>query len=81
MAVGATRINRVTNDEIAKRLDDHEMRIKDLEDIADNLERIGDTVEKIFRYLKIAAPSIVSAAIAAGIVNGKVGEFLNALIS
>lgn len=69
-------------------LDQHETRLTSVEQYcADNKEMMGDIADikgavfKIIKYFKIAAPSIVSAAIAAGVVNGKVGAFLNALFT
>ena len=66
----------------------HDERITKVETYcAENREMMGDIADiklaifKIFKYLKIAAPSIISAAIAAGIVNGEVGAFLNGLFT
>lgn len=69
-------------------LSDHGKRLTDVEKYcADNQEMMGDIAEikkaifKLVKYAKFAAPSIISAAIAAGIVNGKIGAFLNALVT
>lgn len=85
MALGASKTNPCKHDrEIAvmrQKQIEHENRIVKLEEVAGDIGRIGDTVEKIFSYLKIAAPSIIAAAVSAGIVNGKIGAFLNALFN
>ena len=72
-------LKAIKSQSVNERLDDHETRLQSLESIAEDIGNISDTVDKIFKYIKIAAPSIISAAIAAGIVNGKLGAFLNAL--
>lgn len=63
-----------------KMLLDHERRLKNLETVADDISEIKTAVFKIAKYIKVAAPSLVSAAIAAGVVNGKLGAFLAALM-
>lgn len=62
--------DRVTATE--NRLDIVEAALADIGDIKDG-------ITKIAKYIKLAVPSIISAAIAAGVVNGKLGAFLRAL--
>lgn len=66
---------------IKQTLEEHHNRLTSLENIADDIRDIGDTLAKLLRHIKIATPSIVSAAIAAGIINGKFAEFLRALLT
>lgn len=67
--------------EINNRLSNHETRITELEGLAVLLANIDETVTKVLKYIKIGAPSIVAAAVSAGILNGKLGAFLNALVT
>lgn len=59
---------------------DHDERLKKMENVVNDISDIKSILERIARYVKIAGPSIVSAAVAAGIVNGKLGAFFHALI-
>lgn len=70
------------------RIDEHDKRLTVVEEYCSGqremMEDIADIkrlVLKIVKYAKFAAPSLISAAIAAGVVNGEVGAFLNALFS
>ena len=64
---------------VMRKLTEHETRIKALEDSVTDISEIKEAVFKIVKYVRIGLPSIISAAIAAGVVNGKLGAFLNAL--
>jgi len=59
----------------------HEARIKSLETVFSDISDINIAVKKIWRFVKWGTPIIVSAAVSAGIVNGKLGAFLHALFS
>lgn len=65
------------NDNWQKEVD---RRLKALEDVYPDLHDIKETIDKLLKYIKVSAPTIVAAAISAGIVNGKLGAFLSALI-
>lgn len=64
---------------IIDKQDEHENRIAKLEQIATDLEEIKSSIASVARWIKGAVPTIVGAAVAAGMVNGKLGAFLNAL--
>ena len=65
---------------VEQRVGKLETSVSTLESVYTDISDIKNIAEKILRYLKVAGPSIVSAAIAAGIVNGKLGAFLHAII-
>lgn len=64
---------------VEQRVDKLEKSVSTLETVYTDIGDIKEIVQKIARYMKVAGPSIISAAIAAGIVNGKLGAFLHAL--
>lgn len=56
-----------------------EARVAAMENVFSDIADMKDGVLKIAKYIKIAIPSIVSAALAAGLVDGRMGKFLVAL--
>jgi tRNA threonylcarbamoyladenosine modification (KEOPS) complex Pcc1 subunit len=66
-------------DEHTEILADHSKRIETLETVANDLTEIKEAIASIGRWIKGSVPAVISAAIAAGLVNGKLGAFLNAL--
>lgn len=62
-----------------KEFNSLEQRVTQIETTLTDISDIKEAVFKIARYIKVAVPSIISAAVAAGIVNGKIGAFLHAL--
>lgn len=64
-----------------KSLGDIDTRLKAVEDIGDDVAAIRGAIDKGLRQLRVWAPTIVAAAISAGIVNGKLGAFFNALFT
>jgi hypothetical protein len=61
-------------------VDDHGTRIKDLEELSGKIDGVIAAVEAIGRQVRFWAPTMIAAAISAGIVNGKLAEFLRALL-
>ena len=70
--------DRITN--VEERVGKLEVSQNETKMLINELVDIKTTVDKLARYVKVAAPSIVSAALAAGLVNGKLGAFLHALV-
>lgn len=64
-----------------KRQDDFDTRLKAMESLSDKVDGIIGAVEGIAKQFRFWAPTIVGAAISAGIVNGKLGAFLHALLN
>lgn len=56
-------------------------RLDKVESIGDDVSAILSGLDKVTRQLKFWAPAIISAAVSAGIVNGKLGAFLHALLN
>lgn len=56
-------------------------RIEAVETIGQDVGQILTTLDKVAKRLKIWAPSLIAAAISAGVVNGKLGAFLHALFN
>ena len=68
-----------TVEQHAETLTEHHERIKKVETIADDIDEIKQAVASVGRWIKASVPAVISAAIAAGLVNGRLGAFLNAL--
>lgn len=62
-----------------EKLTGMEQRLQSVESIGDDVKDILGAVNKIAKLFRVWAPTIVGAAISAGIVNGKLGEFLHAV--
>lgn len=62
-------------------IDDIDKRLTGVEELEVTVTEILDTLNKIFRWIKGSVPLMVTAAVSAGIVNGKLGAFLNALFA
>lgn len=62
-------------------LDDHEKRIEKLETIASDLEEIKTSIETVAKWVKSVIPLVITALVTSGLVNGKLGLFLNALVT
>ena len=77
------RVSELENhrDETTKQLTDIQDRLKTVEGIGSDVSSILTAIEKIGKQFRIWAPTIVGAAISAGIVNGKLGAFLHALFN
>lgn len=75
------RITRLEEGHITlqESIADFDVRLTAVENIGDTITDIKTTIDKGLRHLKLWAPTIVGAAISAGIVNGKLGAFLRAL--
>lgn len=63
------------------QLSNVENRLKTVEVIGQDVTSILSALNKLAKQLKIWAPTVVGAAISAGIVNGKIGLFLHALFN
>ena len=64
---------------LEETVQDHADRLEKMEKVVGDIGDIKEILERIARYVRIAGPSVISAALAAGIVNGKLGAFLHAL--
>lgn len=56
-------------------------RLTNVESMKEDVSAILGAIDKIARQFKIWGPSIIAAAVSAGIVNGKLGLFLRALFT
>lgn len=65
---------------VTDELDLIKKRLDIVEETIHELAEIKDTLDSIARWIKAGIPSVVSALIAAGIVNGQMGAFLRALV-
>jgi hypothetical protein len=70
--VGAVR--RSEFNELRDRVNAMERAFSDIADIR-------DVAVKTFRYMRRAVPLVVTAAVTAGYVDGRLGEFIKALFS
>lgn len=77
------RISRLEKgyEEMNEKLTHIDSRLKTVEQMGHDVSDILGAVTKIGKQLRVWAPAIVSAAIAAGIVNGKLGAFFHALLN
>lgn len=77
----AGRVSAVENrlDTMDEKLTKVEQRLSTVESIGDDVAQILGAVNKIAKLFRVWAPTIVGAAISAGMVNGKLGEFLHAV--
>lgn len=66
---------------MAQRQDEFDQRLKVVENIGTDVTAILNNMNKLGKQLRIWAPAIVGAAISAGVVNGKLGAFLHALLN
>jgi hypothetical protein len=55
-------------------------RVEALEGAVKDIHEISVTSKKVLGLIKVWAPIIATAAVTSGLVNGKVGAFLAALI-
>lgn len=64
-----------------KLLDEHAKRIAALENVYTDIDEIKQGVGKTVQWIRRGIPTLITAAITAGFVNGQLGEFLKALIN
>ena len=67
--------------ELEKRVDNHETRLVTVENSHAQIADIAAAVDKVAKLIRVWGPTMIGAAISAGIVNGKLGAFLHALLN
>lgn len=67
--------------EIHEMVKDHENRLVTVEANHSQISELVEAVEKIGKLIKLWGPTLIGAAISAGIVNGKLGAFLHAIMT
>ena len=65
----------------SERLDSVEKRLSNLEGVYDNIEDVKKVVERIWRAIKWGAPSVITAAVTAGYINGSFAVLLKAIFN
>lgn len=66
---------------IVETQEQHEKRLQSLENVYDDISEIKAGVAKTVQWVRRGIPTLITAAITAGLVNGQLGAFLKALIS
>ncbi len=86
MGAQPERSNRVVpiwtrreKDSVMQHMTNTDKRLMALEGVAADVTDIAKNVSKIWRSLKIALPSIISALAAAGYVSGDIGKIATAI--
>lgn len=67
--------------DLHKMVQDHETRLTTVENSHAQIADIAAAVDKVAKLIKLWGPTLIGAAISAGIVNGKLGAFLHALLN
>lgn len=65
----------------AERMDNMETRISALEGVYDDINDVKKIVQRIWRAIKWGAPSIITAAVTAGYINGNFAILLKAVFN
>jgi hypothetical protein len=63
-----------------RTLADHSERLRNIEQSNLDLSELVEIAKRVKRYVKLGFPILVTAALSSGIVSGKWGAFLHALI-
>lgn len=63
----------------AERMDNMENRLSALEGVYDDINDVKKIVQRIWRAIKWGAPSIITAAVTAGYINGDFAILLKAV--
>lgn len=63
----------------SERMDNMESRITNLEGVYENIDDVKKIVQRIWRTIKWGAPSIITAAVTAGYINGSFATLLRAV--
>ena len=65
----------------SERMDNMETRIATLEGVYDDINDVKKIVQRIWRTIKFGAPTIISAAVTTGYVNGSFAVLLKAIFN
>ena len=66
----------LTKLESDKMVQDHEKRLKALEEIKDTIDAIAGMSGKAYGYLKKMTPLLIGALLASGVITGPLGKVL-----
>lgn len=58
---------------------DHEKRLRQLESVYTDIEDVKKIVNRIWRAIKWGAPSVITAAVTAGYINGDFAKIITAI--
>lgn len=68
-------------EKMEERLSSLEQRMHSVESISSDISEILDTINKIGKRIKYWLPMVGAAAVSAGLVDGKLGAFIKALLT
>ncbi len=71
-----TRVRVLTKHESDTMVQDHETRLKAVEEMKETLDGIANMSGKAYGYLKKMTPFLIGALLASGVVTGPIGKAL-----